>query len=67
MRKGYQPGNEDSVVNVVERFDRMVNSEDDHKKTTICKYVLISLLLLSFVIFYLVFSLSLLRINEAAA
>ena len=61
MRKGYQVGNEDSVIDVAERFDKMVNSEDSHKNTTICKYFLISLLVLGFVLFFLLFSLNLIN------
>ena len=66
MRKGYQAGNQDSVVDVGERFDKMVNSQDTNKKGTILKYILISTVILGFVLFYLFFSLNLIQNTKSS-
>ena len=47
----------DSSANVLEKFQRMSNSEDSNKKGVVIRFVLIALALLGFMLFYLLFSL----------
>ena len=66
MRKGLRKGNEgnegnrgkgsninDSMVEVEDRFDRMVNSEDGSRKTIVIKYLLVCTVVLAVVVFFL--------------
>jgi hypothetical protein len=59
MRKNV--ARDDSVVDIEERFTKMVNSESSHKKMTVIKYTLVTSLVLAFCLFYLIFSLNLIN------
>jgi hypothetical protein len=61
MRKSYQPSHDDSIIDVEQRFDKIVNNENEYRKPIIVKYIIICVLVLAFVVFYLVYSLSLVK------
>jgi len=55
----------ESVAEIQERFDKMLNSESSNKKITIIKFMVVAGSILAFCLFYLIFTLDLIKITHS--